>query len=686
MRHLLKYVQRGGLVSALLIGGVLGGLLAPLPSDAGTPTLTLLIDGQPLVRSTGETVTGNSILGSSVALACSGADSGLGYTACYSILTSTTTAYRAGSSTRLYRIQNAPGATARLRVGDNVGQDNFSLIGVQFVPVNSATQPVTTVTNWGAAADNTNEQHILTLTMRNKFDSAVNVNNATGVVVGGATVGQLAYGMRSGGEFRTQPLSTPVPTTTLFCTTGATTARCSTVGDRVVYTGRGIFSGAASVDILSPGAPTATNSLPLSLTVGAGSANSSIVSFDGLTNPTVGQVSLVYPKFNCVDVAAPTKCQPDITLTMTATLKGPDTFVLVNGQDAFSAICTTVDNGKLTRYAAVLTRIVRFLTWIEQFHPSADLRAIIAQINVFLATFNAPTDPTCPGGMFINFQFAINAAIDQIAFTASGAVPADPAPTGTITINKHLDLSCDGPCSGLTPVPFTFSIRNTSDDSIVTETLVTTDGTGNGSTVLLLPDGAYNVIESPQSGWTLTQSSCNPGPNTNNVFVSAGNNVTCSFTNSPATSGDLGIRLTWGALPFDLDSHLYIPNGGHVAYFSQGSLVVSPYAELDLDDVTGFGPEVITVVRRMKGTYQYFVHNFSNTFAPGMTGSPAKVELIRNGITTSYSPPPTGEGTNRYWHVFNVDVNSDCVVSIVPINAWLASPPLPVTTSENLCP
>ena len=155
MRYPMRLLRRAGLLSTLLIGGVLGGLTAPLPSDAA-PTLTLQIDNQSSLEKTTNgttftTVTGKSILGSSVA--CNAADVGLGYTACYSVLTSTTVAYRtaitqANPTTRLYRIQNAPGATARLRVGDNLGQDNFSLVGVQFVPVNTYNQAVAAVTNW----------------------------------------------------------------------------------------------------------------------------------------------------------------------------------------------------------------------------------------------------------------------------------------------------------------------------------------------------------------------------------------------------------------------------------------------------------------------------------------------------------------------------------------------------------
>jgi hypothetical protein len=400
----------------------------------------------------------------------------------------------------------------------------------------------------------------------------------------------------------------------------------------------------------------------------------------------MGQVDPSYPKFDCRTTISPSNCTPDITLTMKVTLYGPDTFVVVNGDDADGAPCvlSAQESNDLTRKITLLKSIVTFLDRWEIRHPNAKLRAFIDQILLFLATVNSPSDPNCPGATLVKIAQAVEAATDQVAFAADGAVPAEPAPAGTITISKHLNLSCDGPCSS---VPFTFSIRNTSDNSILTETTVTTDGTGNGSSVVSVPDGQYNVIESPQSGWTLTHSSCNGG-NTNGVNVSVGNNVTCSFTNSPATGNDLGIRLTWGALPTDLDSHLYIPNGNEVAYFSHGSLVGLPYAELDLDDVTSFGPEVITIVRRMKGTYQYFVHDYSDrldtVITNPMTSSPAKVELITNGTTTTYLPP-AGEGTNRYWHVFNVVVNSDCAVSIVPINAWLTIPPTPITTTESLC-
>jgi hypothetical protein len=575
-------------------------------------------------------------------------------------------------------------------VGDFAGQDIFSLIGVRFVP---------TVTNWGNISPtfaNTNEEHILTITMKNRFNGPLNVDNATGVVVGTAPpVGKVAYGIRSGGEFHSAPLAV-LPATTLFCGTvigvngTVTPVKCNTVGNKVEFTGKGVFiAGTPAVDILSTGAPTANNSLPLSLTVGEGSATTSIVNYNGSSNATLGQVNPTYPQFDCRDGAPGTtngsKCQPEITLTMKVTLKGPDAFVLVNGGDGICAICNAEDNSKITSLLTKLTKARDLLALIVRFHPSEFLSAILAEINTFLNNFNTTLDTSCPkGAKYIETIMNFFEVIDQIAFVASGSVPADIVPPSTITINKS--VCTEEFCTGLTPVQFAFSI-NTGDTSIAAN--VTTDASGHGTTVVPVPAGQYNVIETPQPGWTLTHSYCNVEDNTNGVFVSVGGNVTCNFTNTPATDSDLGIRLTWGATPSDLDSHLYVPNGFEVAFFAHGSLVVSPFAELDLDDVTSFGPENITVVRRMKGTYKYFVHNYSDrldtvTMNP-MTNSLATVGLIRNGVTTLYNPPE-GEGTNRYWHVFNVTVNSDCVVSIVPINAWLTSPPLPVTQPEDLCP
>ena len=163
-----------------------------------------------------------------------------------------------------------------------------------------------------------------------------------------------------------------------------------------------------------------------------------------------------------------------------------------------------------------------------------------------------------------------------------------------------------------------------------------------------------------------------------------------NFTLTPClvmpTAG-LTIRLTWGALPTDLDSHLKGPNSTHVFFASRGTLSAQPFAALDVDDVTSFGPEVITVSRLGMSTYEYFVHNFVQTHTPGMTGSPTRIEM-RFGSQIRIFFPPAGEGTNDYWRVFQFTVAPDCSVTFTPIQQWAGTePPNPVgATTASYCP
>ncbi|NJK42517.1 MAG: hypothetical protein HC937_02005 [Aquincola sp.] len=134
------------------------------------------------------------------------------------------------------------------------------------------------------------------------------------------------------------------------------------------------------------------------------------------------------------------------------------------------------------------------------------------------------------------------------------------------------------------------------------------------------------------------------------------------------------MRLTWGASPSDIDSHLRSPDGAHVYFAAKGSLSAVPFASLDVDDVTGFGPEVTTVRRPRVGIYRFYLHNFSGSFTPGMTGSPTRLELNYAGRPVVFSPPP-GEGSARWWHVFDLYIAGDCTMTLYRYNRWRADEP-----------
>ena len=146
------------------------------------------------------------------------------------------------------------------------------------------------------------------------------------------------------------------------------------------------------------------------------------------------------------------------------------------------------------------------------------------------------------------------------------------------------------------------------------------------------------------------------------------------------------IKLTWGASPSDVDSHLFAPDGTHIYYANDGSLVTDPYSNLDVDDTSSYGPEVITIRKLMVGTYTYSVFNYSRTSTPGITGSPARVELTRNGTLQAFTPGP-GEvpGTTNWWTVFTLTVKPDCSASVTPINTWSATQPAPAIVTKQYC-
>lgn len=118
------------------------------------------------------------------------------------------------------------------------------------------------------------------------------------------------------------------------------------------------------------------------------------------------------------------------------------------------------------------------------------------------------------------------------------------------------------------------------------------------------------------------------------------------------TQADLRIVLNWGATPRDLDSHIRTPDGYHVYYSNRGDPANAPFTVLDHDDVDSFGPETITLVQRRSGTYQYYIHNYSDDAA--ITASGAVVRFYDGaGLLTSVEVPTTGDGL--YWYVADID-------------------------------
>jgi hypothetical protein len=198
-------------------------------------------------------------------------------------------------------------------------------------------------------------------------------------------------------------------------------------------------------------------------------------------------------------------------------------------------------------------------------------------------------------------------------------------------------------------------------------------------------DGTFTLQVKASSTVIVTASTSTGLSQSEIVITGAAGNVCSALTTDQllilgsTTTGSAKIRLTWGTDPSDLDSHLTGPMPAsaprfHVYFSSKGTLTSPPYAELDVDDTSSFGPEVITINRFMAGTYRYSIHHYSGS--GNIFTSPARVELQLNGVTRVFTPPDPGAtviGDDSVWVVFELVVDSAGVVTINPVNTYQLS-------------
>jgi hypothetical protein len=143
--------------------------------------------------------------------------------------------------------------------------------------------------------------------------------------------------------------------------------------------------------------------------------------------------------------------------------------------------------------------------------------------------------------------------------------------------------------------------------------------------------------------------------------------VSLALVSNTAAVGQVRIVLSWGANPRDLDSYLTGPTstGGAftVYYGSRGNCTASPFACLDFDVTSGFGPETITIERQFRGVYRYSVDRYSGSGT--IATSSARVDVYVSGqLARSFTPPP---GDGDVWNVFEL-ANGQ----ITPINTYNA--------------
>lgn len=132
-----------------------------------------------------------------------------------------------------------------------------------------------------------------------------------------------------------------------------------------------------------------------------------------------------------------------------------------------------------------------------------------------------------------------------------------------------------------------------------------------------------------------------------------------TYAVSPKMKNLDGIRvvLNWGREPQDLDSHIMYQHN-HIFWNEK----IGDKANLDVDDVDGFGPETITIEKKFSGKkYVYAVQDFTHLEKMGtdfLSGSDAKVFVyIGQSLIKTYYVPKNKTG--NMWIVFSIDENGE---------------------------
>lgn len=141
------------------------------------------------------------------------------------------------------------------------------------------------------------------------------------------------------------------------------------------------------------------------------------------------------------------------------------------------------------------------------------------------------------------------------------------------------------------------------------------------------------------------------------------------------TQDETRIVLTWGKDPRDLDSHLVGPAGDEGLFHTYYSDKKHYYndelmVDLDLDDVTSYGPETTTIRHLLPGVYTFYVHHFSGESTIKSSG--AKIEVYNGAVATPSAQYTVSEGSGneRYWVVFKMNVSDTGTVTFDPVNEF----------------
>lgn len=141
------------------------------------------------------------------------------------------------------------------------------------------------------------------------------------------------------------------------------------------------------------------------------------------------------------------------------------------------------------------------------------------------------------------------------------------------------------------------------------------------------------------------------------------------------------LTVSWDDDPYDLDAHLWTPEIDslvhHVSFEAPGSATSLPFAQLDVDDVDGYGPEQINIYQPRPGAYLFAVHHYpSDLDTPGGTlrTANARVQILVGNETIERTVPAGELGPNWWWFVCEIDGTTG---EVIVLDELVAEPKRP---------
>ena len=248
-------------------------------------------------------------------------------------------------------------------------------------------------------------------------------------------------------------------------------------------------------------------------------------------------------------------------------------------------------------------------------------------------------------------------------------------PEGT-TVTIQVQNTCGNLIGKVVTDPITQTgIPNATVTVVGTSLQTTTDANGNFRFNCIRPAGQKTVVASAPA--------CVFNTATANVPTSGDSQpVVISLNCSAVVVDKIVAILQWAAQPTDLDAHLSGPDeqGGRFhLFFANRTQPPVPYASLDTDNTTSFGPETLTISKSagafVAGDYHVWVHNYiGSTFA----GSSAVVTVLRldpQGVPTQLTRQEvqfaTGDQADDLWHVVDLNVGAGGSVAVTVVQTLL---------------